>query len=97
MDKTSTPAEIRAWIAASNIARFQTELDSETDVFRYNILVALLEMEFSKFANEPLPERSILSPSPQPNTRCNQYLIAELPTLPTSRATCELRNWSAQS
>ena len=55
MGKTNTPAEIRAWIAASNIARFQTELDSETDVFRYNILLALLEMEFSKFANEPLP------------------------------------------
>ena len=55
MVKTSTPAEVRAWIAASNIARFQTELDSETDVFRCNILVALLEMEFSKFANEPLP------------------------------------------
>ena len=54
MDKTSTPAEVRAWIAASNIARFQTELDSETDVFRYNILVALLEIEFSKFQNEPL-------------------------------------------
>ena len=48
MDRHSSPAEIQAWIAASNIARFQRELDSETDVFRYNILVALLEIEFSK-------------------------------------------------
>jgi len=54
-DKTTSPAKIRAWVAASNIARFQTELNSETDLFRYNILVALLEMEFSKFKNEPLP------------------------------------------
>jgi|HubBroStandDraft_4_1064222.scaffolds.fasta_scaffold869928_1 hypothetical protein len=53
--KASTPAEIRAWIAASNIAWFQKELDSETDVFRYNILVALPEMEFAKFQDVPLP------------------------------------------
>jgi len=54
-DKTTTPAEIRAWVATSNIARFQNALDSETDMFRYNILVALLEIEFSKLKSEPLP------------------------------------------
>jgi len=55
VEKTTSPAEIRAWIATSNIARFQKELDSETDHFRHNILVALLEIEFSKFESELLP------------------------------------------
>jgi len=54
-DKTSTPAEIRAWIAASNIARFQRELDSETDGLRYKILAMLLADEYEKFEKEPLP------------------------------------------
>jgi hypothetical protein len=55
MDKSTFPAETRAWIATSNIARYQKELDSETDLFRSNVLLALLEMEFSKFENEKLP------------------------------------------
>jgi len=54
-DQTSTPAEIRAWIAASNIARFQRELDSETDGLRYKILTVLLANEYEKFEKEPLP------------------------------------------
>ena len=55
VDKSTLPAESRAWIATSNIARYQKELDSETDLFRQNVLLALLEMEFSKFENEALP------------------------------------------
>jgi hypothetical protein len=54
-DQNSTPAEVQAWIAASNIARFQRELDSETDMFRYNILVALLAREYEIFEKQPLP------------------------------------------
>ena len=53
-----SPAEIRAWIAASNIARFQNELESETDEFRHNILMALLATEREKFEKEPLLYRS---------------------------------------
>jgi hypothetical protein len=49
-----SPAEIRAWIAASNIARFQRELESETDEFRYNILATLIATEYEKFAKEPV-------------------------------------------
>jgi hypothetical protein len=55
VDRASTPAEIRAWIAASNIARFQKELESETDEFRYKILAALLAYEYEKFEKEQLP------------------------------------------
>ena len=54
-DQATTSAEIRVWMATSNIARFQKELETETDVFRHNILLALLEIEFAKFGNEPLP------------------------------------------
>jgi len=54
-DKITTSAEIRAWMATGNIARFQKELESETDMFRHNILLALLEIEFAKFENAPLP------------------------------------------
>ena len=53
-DNSSTPAD-QAWIASRNIVRFQRELDSETDAFRHNILVALLEFEFSKTERKPLP------------------------------------------
>jgi hypothetical protein len=49
-----SPAEIRAWIAASNIARFQNELESETEEFRHNILIALLAIEREKFEKEVL-------------------------------------------
>jgi hypothetical protein len=45
-----TPTEIRAWVAAANITWFRKELDSETDYFRHNVLLALLENEFEKFA-----------------------------------------------
>jgi hypothetical protein len=53
-----SPAEIRAWIAASNIARFRTELEAETNEFRHNILIALLAIEREKFEKEPLLCRS---------------------------------------
>jgi hypothetical protein len=47
MDKT--PEEIRARLAAANIAWFQRELDAEMDPTRYNILVALLAHEYERF------------------------------------------------
>ena len=52
------PPEIRAWIAAGNIARFQNELESETDEFRHNILIALLAIEREKFEKKTLLCRS---------------------------------------
>jgi len=50
-----SPAEVRAWIAVSNIARFQRDLEAETDEGRYNILAGLLAKEYEKFEREPLP------------------------------------------
>jgi hypothetical protein len=54
VEKQSTPAEIRAWVAAGNIARFQKEMDSETDEFRFKILAVLLAIECEKFEKEQL-------------------------------------------
>jgi hypothetical protein len=48
-------AEIRAWIAASSMVRFQKELDAETEETRYDILAGLLADEYEKFVKEPLP------------------------------------------
>ena len=53
-----TTAEIRAWAAVSNIARFQRALDSETEEARLKILMVLLSIEYEKFEKETLPEPS---------------------------------------
>jgi hypothetical protein len=53
IDQISTQAEIQDWIAANDFDRLQKKiLDSETDEFRYKILVALLLNEMTDFALE---------------------------------------------
>lgn len=44
-DRTSTPKEIQAWVAASNSAWFRSILDSGKDEYRFKILAALLANE----------------------------------------------------
>ena len=46
VDKTKSG--IQAWIAEDNVAQFQQKLNSETDEFRYKILVQLLEDELHR-------------------------------------------------
>jgi hypothetical protein len=53
VDKNSTREEILAWVAASNTAWFQRELDFGTEEVRYKILAALLENEMKDFKAQP--------------------------------------------
>ena len=61
IDQISTQAEIQDWIAANDFDRLQKKiLDSETDEFRYKILVALLLNEMTDFALETVEGDPIL-------------------------------------
>jgi hypothetical protein len=48
-------AEIRALVAANNLAWFQTELDSETDETRHEVLTRLLAIERRRIAEQGSP------------------------------------------
>ena len=48
--------EIRARVAANNIAWFQSEIDSEVDENRHEILARLLAIELRKIADEQIAD-----------------------------------------
>ena len=48
--------EIRARVAANNIAWFQSEIDSEVDENRHEILARLLAIELRRIADEQIAD-----------------------------------------
>ena len=46
-------ADIRALVAANNLMWLQTQLESETDEARFDVLGRLLAIELSRIAAEP--------------------------------------------
>jgi len=73
VDNNSSLAEIRAWFALNDFARFQFKLDAETEEFRFKVLTALLTDSFRQLPvaashYRQYPKTVVRGPWPSPGT-----------------------------